>query len=106
LNTTDVIIHTGYSSLVVGAGPEFGIFGRRDRKSEELANALRYARSTAKVGRDETSVLRQTALGTPGVAWTLEGLPSLEPPGAPVGLYLFWLVYTPVVAWFLQTFPT
>jgi hypothetical protein len=80
-----VVIQTTERALVVGAGPVLGLFGRRDRGTEELANALRHARNTA--GHDAA-----------------DGLPRLEAPRAPAGLYLVWLLGTPVLAWLLQAY--
>jgi hypothetical protein len=79
-----VVIQTGDRILVVGAGPVLGLFGRSDRGAEELANALRHARNTA---HDDA-----------------EGLPRLDPPRAPAGLYAVWLLGTPVLAWLLQAY--
>lgn len=82
-----VTIHTGYSGLVVGAGPILGVIGRRGRSPAELANALRHARSTAA---------------------ELDGhdLPTVDPPRPPAGLYVLWLLYTPVLAWLFWVFST
>jgi hypothetical protein len=83
-----VIIHTGDRRLIIGAGPVFGLFGRRDRGPEELAYALRHARGAA-LAHDRGSV-------GPG------DLPHLDRPRWPAGLYLLWLFGTPVLAWILQ----
>jgi hypothetical protein len=80
-----VTVHTGQRRLVVGAGALFGVFGRGDRGAEELANALRHARSTA--GDDPA-----------------EGLPRLARPRPPLGLYAVWLLGTPVLAWLLELY--
>src|SRR5262245_19905073 len=82
-----VTVHTGRRRLVVGAGALFGLFGRGDRGAEELANALRHARSTA--GDDP-----------------IEGLPRLDRPRPPLGLYAVWLLGTPFLAWLLQIYTT
>jgi hypothetical protein len=80
-----VTVHTGQRRLVVGAGPVFGLLGRRDRSAEELANALRHARHT----------------GAPDPS---EGLPRLDRPRPPLGLYGVWLLGTPALAWLLQLY--
>jgi hypothetical protein len=80
-----VTVHTGQGRLVVGAGAVFGLFGRRDRGAEELANALRHA--------------RDTGAHDPG-----EGLPRLERPRPPLGMYAVWLLGTPALAWLLQVY--
>jgi hypothetical protein len=79
-----VTVHTGDTGLVVGAGPVLGIFGRRDRGAEELAIALRLAKSRAPASVDGDLV------------------PSLDPPRPPIGLYLVWLLGTPLYAGLLQ----
>ena len=86
-----VTIHTGDRSLIIGAGPVFGLLGRRDRGPEELAHALRHARGAA-LARDRDPV-------GPGRD---DDLPHLDPPRRPAGLYLLWLFGTPVLAWILQ----
>ena len=92
-----VTIHTGYSSLVVGAGPFLGVFGRGGRTALELANALRHARG-------EAPFAGQTEVVTGGdIAADLD-LPPLVTPRPPVGLLLLWLVYTPLLAWVMQVF--
>jgi hypothetical protein len=82
-----VTVHTGQRRLVVGAGALFGVFGRGDRGAEELANALRHARSTAGDDPDE-------------------GLPRLARPRPPLGLYVLWLLGTPILAWLLEFYTT
>ena len=72
---------------MVGAGALFGVFGRGDRGAEELANALRHARSTAGDDPDE-------------------GLPRLARPRPPLGLYVLWLLGTPILAWLLEFYTT
>jgi hypothetical protein len=81
-----VTVHTGYTGLVVGAGRVLGIFGRNDRGAEELAIALQLAQSRAPATADGA----------------LDRVPSLDLPRPPTGLYLLWLLGTPLYAWLLQ----
>jgi hypothetical protein len=99
-----VTVHTGYSSLAVGAGSVLGFIGRRDRTVEQLANALRHTRNAAQVSPDETARW-SAAVETPVAAAPLRDLPNLEAPRPPAGLYLLWLVLTPAVAWLLAAVP-
>jgi len=101
-----VTVHTGYSDLVVGAGPVFGIFGRHDRTAEQLANALRHARHAASAGGNLSAERRPAAMETAPVPAALDDLPNLDPPRAPAGLYVLWLVCTPALAWFMQAVST
>jgi hypothetical protein len=81
-----VTVHTGQTSLVVSAAPRFRFLGRSDRTAQELANALRHARSTARPVDPRTGD-------------ELAAVPRLEAPRVPAGLYLLWLVGTPLLAW-------
>jgi hypothetical protein len=78
-----VTLYTAEHRLTVNAGPLFGLVGRGGRSAEELANALRHARSTAVPGADD-------------------GPPRLERPRPPLGLYAVWLLGTPLLAWLLE----
>jgi hypothetical protein len=115
-----VTVHTGYRSLVVSAAPRFRLLGRHDRTAEELANALRHARASAQSATTAADTPVQTSDQAPGQAPgpvpgqapargpfptpfdELEGLPRLDPPRAPAGLYLLWLAGTPLVAWLIE----
>ncbi|MGC9669496.1 hypothetical protein ACNTMW_23450 [Planosporangium sp. 12N6] len=81
----EVTIGTGHRHLVVaargGTGVLAGVLPGRD--AEQLANALRYARERAIAEVDP---------------------PRLAAPVPPVGLYVLWLVATPLIAWALQAF--
>jgi hypothetical protein len=102
-----VTVHTGYRSLVVSAAPKFRLLGRHDRNAEELANALRHARacapSTATAPAPETP---SPDTPFPTAFDALEGLPRLDPPRAPAGLYLLWLAGTPLLAWLIEVLST
>jgi hypothetical protein len=76
----DVTISVGFRSLVVAAP---GLGGFTGRAARQLANALRYAKERAVQGVDP---------------------PRLTTPTAPAGLYVLWLVSTPLIAWALQEF--
>jgi hypothetical protein len=84
-----VTIHTGYSGLVVGAGPFLGVIGRGGRTAAELANALRLARAAG-----------------PDTAVDAADPPTLEAPRPPAGLFVLWLLYTPLLAWLFLFFST
>jgi hypothetical protein len=75
----DVTIGTAYRNLVVAAPGGPG--GFPGRSAEQLANALRYAKERAVPDVDP---------------------PRLAAPTPPAGLYVLWLVTTPLVAWALQ----
>ncbi len=98
-----VTIHTGYGGLVVGAGPMLWVFGRRDRSALELSNALRHARNAARTeGTGPTMPL--AAVVGPVLESSVDGLPHLDRPRAPIGLWALWLVCTPLLAWLLQLY--
>ena len=86
------------ADVAIGAGPLFGMFGRRDRGAEELAHALRHARSAALAGDRGRS--------GPDRDGREDDLPHLDPPRRPAGLYVLWLSGTPLLAWTLQVFST
>jgi hypothetical protein len=97
-----VTVHTGYRSLVVSAAPRFRLFGRTDRTAEELANALRHARASAPP--PPMIPAPDAPFQTPFDS--LDGLPRLDPPRAPAGLYLLWLTGTPLLAWLIEFLST
>ena len=78
--------------------PCSGMFGRRDRGAEELAHALRHARSAALA--DDRGRYASDRDGRE------DDLPHLDPPRRPAGLYVLWLSGTPLLAWTLQVFST
>jgi hypothetical protein len=96
-----VTIHTGYSGLVVGAGPFLGVIGRGGRSPAELANALRHARGDRPAAPEHFA-----GPAAPGAEPDGLDLPTLDPPRPPAGLFVLWLLYTPLLAWLFLFFST
>jgi hypothetical protein len=79
----EVTIHTGHRGLVVVAHDHGRAVGWAGRGPEQLAYALRYAKEKGRPSVDP---------------------PRLTVPSPPAGLYVLWLVGTPLLAWALHEF--